>query len=350
MNDTISLLRPDDWHLHVRQGTILNTVVPHTARSFGRALIMPNLVPPVADVPQAEAYRQEILNAATGHAGFDPVMTLYLTDNTSAEVVKRAADSTHVCGFKLYPAGATTNSDSGVTSIFKVMDVLESMAEHGLVLQVHGEVTDPHIDIFDREKTFIDQVLLPLRSELPALRIVFEHITTRDAAQFVSENENIGATITPQHLMYSRNDIFEGGIRPHYYCLPILKRQEHRLALLAAATGGDHRFFLGTDSAPHARGLKESACGCAGIYSAGAAIELYAEIFEAMDALSMLEPFASHYGADFYRVPRNTDQIRLKREDWTMPDAFPVANQSADGESLVPMRAGQNMRWRVVPT
>jgi len=310
---------------------------------------MPNLVPPVTDVPQAEAYRQEILTAATHHAGFDPVMTLYLTDNTTTEVAQRAADSPHVSGFKLYPAGATTNSDSGVTSIFNVMDVLESMADHELVLQVHGEVTDPHIDIFDREKTFIDQVLLPLRSELPELRIVFEHITTRDAVQFVSENENIGATITPQHLMYSRNDIFEGGIRPHYYCLPVLKRHEHRLALLAAATGGDTRFFLGTDSAPHARGLKESACGCAGIYSAGAAIELYAEIFEAMDALSRLEAFASHHGADFYRVPRNTDQIRLRREDWTMPEAFPVPDQTSDAESLVPMRAGQNMRWQVVP-
>lgn len=350
MNDTILLLRPDDWHVHVRQGHILETVVPHTAKCFGRALIMPNLVPPVANVSQAEAYRQEVLNAAADHTGFDPVMTLYLTDNTTVEVAKTAAASPHVCGFKLYPAGATTNSDSGVTSIFNVMDVLETMADRGLVLQVHGEVTDPHIDVFDREKTFIDQVMLPLRSELPELRIVFEHITTNEAAQFVSENKNIGATITPQHLMYSRNDIFEGGIRPHYYCLPILKRHEHRLALLKAATSGDPRFFLGTDSAPHSRGYKETACGCAGIYSAVAAIELYAEIFEAMEALPMLEPFSSHHGADFYRVPRNTDQIRLKREDWVMPESIPVRNQQSDEESLVPIGAGQTRRWKVIPT
>lgn len=341
-SNAISICRPDDWHIHFRDGDVMRAVVPDTARCFGRALVMPNLVPPVTTAALAETYRNEILAAASNVSTFDPVMTLYMTDNTTQQQVAEAAASPHVCGFKLYPSGATTNSDSGVTSIFNVMAALEQMAELGLVLQVHGEVTDPHIDIFDREAEFIDQVLLPLRSEIPSLRIVFEHITTRNAAQFVEQHDNVGATITPQHLMYSRNDLFEGGIRPHYYCLPILKRHEHRLALLEAATGGSPRFFLGTDSAPHLRGRKETACGCAGIYSAGAAIELYAEVFETMDALDNLEAFSSHHGADFYGLSRNQDTIELIREDWEMPEYYTVGQ-----EQLVPMGAGQVRRWRM---
>ena len=344
-NDSMTITRPDDWHLHVRDGEVMQTVVPHTARCFGRALIMPNLVPPVTTADLAEAYRDRILSAAPADSGFDPVMTLYLTDATTVADVQAAAASPHICGFKLYPSGATTNSASGVTSVFGRLPVLEAMAEAGLVLQVHGEVTDPHIDIFDREATFIDQILLPLRKELPELRIVFEHITTRHAVQFVEDQHQVAATITPQHLMFSRNDIFAGGIRPHFYCLPILKRHEHRLALLDAATGGNPKFFLGTDSAPHVRSTKESSCGCAGIYSAGSAIELYAEVFEAVESLDALEPFASHYGADFYGVPRNTDRIRLRRTDWKMPDAFEVIGGQDD--PIVPMQAGQTMRWRL---
>ena len=352
MTDTIQITRPDDWHIHVRSDNVMRSVIVPTATCFGRALIMPNLIPPVCNTEQALRYRNNILDALPGGSRFDPVMTLYLTDNTTIDTVKEAADCPHVCGFKLYPAGATTNSDSGVTSIMRVMPVLEAMADHGLVLQVHGEVTDPHIDIFDRESEFIDQVLEPLRKEIPALRIVFEHITSKQAVEYVLNNENIAATITPHHLMYSRNDIFAGGIRPHYYCLPILKRREHMLALMDAATSGDPRFFLGTDSAPHVRGKKENSCGCAGIYSAHAAIEFYAEVFESMDALDNLEAFASFYGADFYGVPRNTDQISLQRTDWEVPPFYQIEPENTEDDAtlwqLVPLRAGETLRWKLV--
>jgi len=350
MNNTLSITRPDDWHIHVRNGELLDAVIDHTARCFGRALIMPNLSPPVTSTREALAYRQQILSSIKTPCNFDPVMTLYLTDNTSVDTVKDAANSDHVVGFKLYPAGATTNSDSGVTNVSRIMPILESMAEHHLVLQVHGEVTDPHIDIFDREAEFIDQVLSPVHREIPELKIVFEHITSRQAAEFViASPDNIAATITPHHLMYSRNDLFEGGIRPHFYCLPILKRHEHRLALLDAATSGNTSFFLGTDSAPHVQGRKETACGCAGIYSAHAAIELYAEVFEAMDALDKLEGFASFYGADFYGVPRNTEKITLARQDWQVPAFYQVGSSDNNPgmSQLVPMRAGETIRWRL---
>jgi len=352
MTNTLQFTRPDDWHIHVRNGHLMRSVIEPTGACFGRALIMPNLVPPVCNADQATDYRNSILHALPEGCQFDPIMTLYLTDNTSRETVKSAADSPHVCGFKLYPAGATTNSDSGVTSISRVMPVLEAMADYGLVLQVHGEVTDSHIDIFDRESEFIDQVLNPLRTEIPELKIVFEHITSRQAVEFVLDRENIGATITPHHLMYSRNDIFVGGIRPHYYCLPILKRREHMHALLVAATSGNPKFFLGTDSAPHVRAKKENSCGCAGIYSGHTAIEFYAEIFESMDALDRLEGFASFYGADFYGVERNPDQITLQRVDWEIPAFYQIdpENQHEDEAlwQLVPLRAGETLRWKLL--
>jgi dihydroorotase len=352
MTDKFTFTQPDDWHIHVRSGNVMRTVIKPTAECFGRALIMPNLVPPVADVKQAEAYRDSILQALPQSSLFNPVMSLYLTDNTSLDTVRAAADCPHVCGFKLYPAGATTNSDSGVTSVNRIMPVFEAMAEHGLVLQVHGEVTDPHVDIFDRESEFIDQVLIPLRTEIPELKIVFEHITSRQAVDFVAEHENIGATITPHHLMYSRNDIFAGGIRPHYYCLPILKRRTHMLALLDAATGGSPKFFLGTDSAPHVRGKKESSCGCAGIYSAHTAIEFYAEVFEAMDALDKLEAFASFYGADFYGMARNTRKISLQKSAWEVPPFYQVEPENKNDDpclwELVPLRAGETLHWKFV--
>lgn len=350
MSNTITIIRPDDWHIHVRSGEMLRAVIDHTARCFGRALIMPNLSPPIVNSEQALTYRRQILDCIDVKTEFDPVMTLYLTDNTSVDIVKEAAHCAHVVGFKLYPAGATTNSDSGVTNISRMMPIMEKIAENGLVLQVHGEVTDPHIDIFDREAEFIDQVLSPLHKEIPELKIVFEHITSRQAVDFVSaSNANIGATITPHHLMFSRNDIFEGGIRPHYYCLPILKRHEHRLALLEAITSGNSSFFLGTDSAPHVKGNKETTCGCAGIYSAHAAIEFYAEVFEGMDALDKLEGFASFYGADFYGVPRNTDRISLVREEWQVPAFYPLddVEEKSTMSQLVPMKAGEAVRWRL---
>ncbi|MGI9318946.1 MAG: dihydroorotase [bacterium] len=353
MTITFQLTRPDDWHIHVRSGSLMRSVVGPTAACFGRALIMPNLIPPVTNAEQAENYRDSILEALPEDSKFDPVMTLYLTDSTSLETVQGAAESAHVCGFKLYPAGATTNSESGVTSISRVMPILEAMADQGLVLQVHGEVTDSHVDIFDRESEFIDQVLIPLRKEIPELRIVFEHITSSQAVEYVLNNDNIGATITPHHLMYSRNDIFAGGIRPHYYCLPILKRREHMLALLQAATSGNSKFFLGTDSAPHVRAKKENSCGCAGIYSAHTAIEFYAEVFEAMDALDKLEGFASFYGADFYGVARNQDQITLQQSDWVVPEFYQIEPEGNNDDAalwqLVPLRAGETLRWKLVP-
>lgn len=339
---TLTITRPDDWHLHVRDGAAMAAVVPDTARRFGRAIIMPNLKPPVVSTADAQAYRERILAVVPEGLKFDPLMTLYLTDNTAPDEIDRARDSGIVHAVKLYPAGATTNSDHGVTHIDKVRPVLERMEKLGMVLCVHGEVTHGDIDIFDRERVFIDRVLANLATEYPALRIVFEHITTREAAQFVAEaSDNIAATITPQHLLLNRNAILVGGLNPHHYCLPVLKRETHREALVAAATSGSPKYFLGTDSAPHARGAKENACGCAGCYSAHAGIELYAEAFDAVDALDKLEGFASHFGADFYRLPRNEDTITLRRADWTVPDVIDYLVE----DPLVPLRAGGTVAW-----
>ena len=340
---TLTLTRPDDWHLHVRDGIPLNTVVQHTAAQFGRAIIMPNLRPPVTTAEQALAYKQRIQAAVPVGVSFEPLMTLYLTDNTPPEEVVRAK-AAGVVAFKLYPAGATTNSDAGVTDIRKTYATLEAMQREGILLLVHGEVTDPAIDIFDREAVFIEQVMQPLRRDFPALKVVFEHITTKDAAEYVTQaDQYTGATITAHHLLYNRNAIFTGGIRPHYYCLPVLKREVHRLALVQAATSGSDRFFLGTDSAPHAAHLKEHATGCAGCYTAHAAMELYAEAFEAAGALDRLEAFASFNGPAFYGLPRNTGTITLRKESWTTPESF------AYGEAeLKPLRGGEELGWRLV--
>ena len=343
---TLTLRRPDDWHLHVRDGAQLAAVVPFTARQFGRALVMPNLQPPMTTTDALAAYRARILAAVPAGLAFEPQMTLYLTDSTSPDEIRKAQASGFVVGAKLYPAGATTHSDAGVTSIDKVWPALEAMAEHGLVLQVHGEVTASDVDVFDREQVFIDRVLSRVVERVPRLKVVFEHITTRIAAEFVqSARAGVAATITPQHLLLNRNALFEGGIRPHHYCLPVLKRERDREALLAAATSDDPRFFLGTDSAPHARHTKENACGCAGIFSAHAAIELYAEAFESAGKLDRLEAFASERGADFYGVPRNTGTLTLRKESWNVPDsyAFGPAN-----ERLVPFRAGATLAWRML--
>ena len=342
MTDTISLTRPDDWHLHVRDGDALKTVVPHTAAQFGRAIIMPNLKPPVTTAAQALAYRDRIRAAVPSGAQFEPLMTLYLTDNLPADEVRRAKEA-GVLALKLYPAGATTNSDAGVTDLRKTYRTLEAMQREGLPLLVHGEVTAPEIDLFDREAVFIDSQLIPLRRDFPELRIVFEHITTREAAQYVQQADRfIAATLTAHHLLYNRNAIFTGGIRPHYYCLPVLKRESHRLALVQAATSGSAKFFLGTDSAPHPAHLKEHATGCAGCYTAHAAMEMYAEAFEAAGALDRLEGFASFFGADFYGLPRNTGTITLRKESWTPPESF------AFGEAeLKPLRAGEALPWRL---
>ena len=341
---TLTLIRPDDWHLHVRDGAAMAAVVPATARQFGRAVVMPNLRPPVTTAEQAAAYRDRIRAAVPAGLSFEPLMVLYLTDNTPAEEVVRAKAMGAVA-FKLYPAGATTNSDAGVTNLRKTYKVLEAMQREGLVFCVHGEVTDSEVDMFDREKAFIDTQLTPLRRDFPELKIVVEHITTRDAAQYVTEaNQFVGATITPQHLLYNRNAIFVGGLRPHYYCLPILKREEHRVALVQAATSGSPKFFLGTDSAPHASHLKEHASACAGCYTAPCAIELYAEAFEAVGALDKLEAFASFYGPDYYGLPRNTDTITLVREDWVVPESLPF------GEAEIkPLRGGETLHWRMAP-
>ena len=318
-------------------------VLPHTARQFARAIVMPNLKPPVTTAAQAVAYRQRIEAALPAGLRFQPLMTLYLTDNLPPDEIKRAREA-GVVALKLYPAGATTNSDAGVTDIRKTYRTLEAMQREGLLFLVHGEVTDAEIDLFDREAVFIDRVLEPLRRDFPALRIVFEHITTKEAAQYVAQGDaHLGATITAHHLLYNRNAIFQGGIRPHYYCLPVLKREEHRRALVAAATGGNPRFFLGTDSAPHPSALKEHASGCAGCYTALSALELYAEAFEAADALDRLEAFASFNGADFYGLPRNTDTITLRREAWTLPETLPFG-----GAPLKPLRAGETLAWRQV--
>lgn len=340
----ITLTRPDDWHIHLRDGTMLKAVLPDVAREFARAIVMPNLVPPVVTTEDARAYRERILAALPAGASFQPLMTLYLTGNTPPEEIARAKASGIVHAVKLYPAGATTNSDRGVTDIRAVYPVFEAMQREGMVLCVHGEVVDPAIDIFDREKVFIDRVLVPLLRDFPELKVVMEHITTRDAAQFVgAAPANVGATITAHHLLYNRNAMLVGGIRPHYYCLPILKREEHRQALVAAATSGNPKFFLGTDSAPHPKNAKESSCGCAGCYTAHAAIELYAEAFDQAGALDRLEGFASHFGADFYGLPRNTSTVTLVKEDWSAPAPIEVE----PGVDLVPLRTGEALHWRL---
>ncbi|MDR2187376.1 MAG: dihydroorotase [Azonexus sp.] len=340
----LTLTRPDDWHLHLRDGAALAAVLPHTAARFARAIVMPNLKPPVTTVDQAAAYRQRILAALPAGMIFEPLMTLYLTDRTPPGEIAKAAASGFVKAVKLYPAGATTHSDAGVTDIDKAAAAIGEMEHLGLPLLVHGEVTDPAVDLFDREKAFIDTVLQPLTERFPRLRVVMEHITTADAAQFVaSAPDNVAATITAHHLLYNRNAIFIGGVRPHWYCLPVLKRETHRRALLEAAISGNHKFFLGTDSAPHARSAKEAACGCAGCYTAYAAIELYAEAFEQAGALDRLEAFASFHGADWYGLPRNTDTLTLVKESWTAPAAYPYL--PADG--IVPLRAGETLSWKL---
>lgn len=345
---SLTITRPDDWHLHLRDGGALASVLPHTARQFGRAIVMPNLKPPVTTTAQASAYRERILAArpVAGEVGseFQPLMTLYLTDNTPPDEIRRAHESGFVHAIKLYPAGATTNSDAGVTDLRKCYKALEVMQEVGMPFLVHGEVTNPEIDIFDREAVFIEQVLKPLRQDMPALKIVFEHITTKDAAQYVCEAEGaIAATITAHHLLYNRNEIFRGGIRPHYYCLPVLKREVHRQALVLAATSGSARFFLGTDSAPHPKGLKEHACGCAGCYTALHAMELYAQAFDQANSLDKLEAFASFNGPDFYNLPRNIGSITLKRETWTLPAELPL-----DNVTIVPLNGGEDIDWKLV--
>ncbi len=346
--NTITLTRPDDWHLHLRDGAAMADVLPFTARQFGRAIVMPNLKPPVTTVALAAEYRARVLRALPPAANFEPLMTLYLTDNTSAEEIRRAKASGFVHGVKLYPAGATTHSDAGVTDLRKCKISLETMQREGLPLLIHGEVTDPQVDVFDRESRFIDDVLVPLRRGFPGLRVVLEHITTRAAVQYVAEAEGrIAATITAHHLLFNRNAIFltpEGraGVRPHYYCLPVLKREAHRQALLAAATGDNARFFLGTDSAPHPKGDKENACGCAGCFTAASAIELYALAFEQAGALHRLEEFASFRGADFYELPRNTGTITLQRRSWTVPDELKFGDAT-----LVPLCAGDSLPWQL---
>jgi dihydroorotase len=339
--NSITITRPDDWHLHLRDGATMASVLPHTARQFARAIVMPNLKPPVTSTAQALAYRDRILAALPSGTAFEPLMTLYLTDNTAPEEILRARESGLIHAVKLYPAGATTNSDAGVTDLRKCYRALEAMQQVGMPLLVHGEVTDPEIDIFDREAIFIDRVMTPLRSDMPELKVVFEHITTQDAAHYVQEaGKHTAATITAHHLLYNRNEIFKGGIRPHYYCLPVLKRETHRKALVQAAISGSGKFFLGTDSAPHARNTKEHACGCAGCYTALHAMELYAQAFDQASALDKLEGFASLHGPDFYGLPRNKGTITLMRQPWTLPSELPM------GEStVVPLNGGETIEW-----
>ncbi|MGA9855773.1 MAG: dihydroorotase [Gammaproteobacteria bacterium] len=341
MTDKIVITRPDDMHLHVRDGAELHDVLAYTVRRFGRAIIMPNLSPPVTTTAAALAYCDRILKALPSGSIFKPLMTLYLTDNTDPEELTKAKASGHIYGVKLYPAGATTNAGSGVTDIRKCDAALEKMVQLEMPLLVHGEVTDAHVDIFDREQVFIDHILAPLVKRLPQLRMVFEHITTRTAVDFVlAAGKNLAATITPHHLLYNRNALFHGGLRPHYYCLPVLKQEGDREALIKAAVSGNPKFFLGTDSAPHARAAKESACGCAGIFNAPAGIELYAEAFEQAGALARLESFASSHGADFYRLPRNQAKITLLKKTWAMPESYPFA-----GQQIVPLRATEKIHW-----
>lgn len=341
MHQQLVITRPDDWHLHLRDGTQMAAVLPHTARRFARAIIMPNLKPPIINLALARAYRERILTALPAGLSFEPLMTLYMTDRTSAADINEAKASGIVHGVKLYPAGATTNSDSGVTDLARCRAALEAMQACGIPLLIHGEVTD--VDLFDRERVFIDRVLAPLLREFPALKIVLEHITTKEAADFVAAAPaNVAATITAHHLLYNRNAIFQGGVRPHYYCLPVLKREIHREALVRAATGGNSKFFLGTDSAPHARHTKENACGCAGCYTAFAGIELYAEAFDSAGALDKLEGFASFHGADFYGLPRNKGMLRLVKTSWEAPHELAYG-----GDQLVPLRAGEPVAWAV---
>jgi dihydroorotase len=341
--DRLTITRPDDWHLHLRDGQAMASVLEDTARRFGRAIVMPNLRPPVRTTQEALHYRERILGELPEGSSFNPLMTLYLTDDTPPEEIGRAKLSGRVHGVKLYPAGATTHSDAGVTRISRCFLALEKMEQLGLPLLIHGEVTDPMVDVFDREKAFVDEVLGPVVERFSGLKVVLEHVTTRDAVQYVEvTGPNVAATITPQHLLLNRNALFLGGIRPHHYCLPVLKREEHREALVAAATSGNPKFFLGTDSAPHSRASKEAACGCAGIYSAHAAIELYAAAFEEAGALDKLEGFASHFGADFYGLPRNQDTITLLRKAWTVPQTLRFG-----GEELVPLRAGESIPWQL---
>ena len=341
---TLTLTRPDDWHLHLRDGAAMHAVLPHSVHQFARAIIMPNLKPPVRSVAEAAAYRDRILAAIPADKSFEPLMTLYLTDKTSPEEIVAAKTAKFIKAVKYYPAGATTHSDSGVTDIRNCDRVFEAMQQVDLPLLLHGEVTDPEVDVFDREQVFIEQHLIPLVSRFPKLRVVLEHITTTQAVEFVlNAGRNIAATITPQHLLLSRNAIFNGGIRPHFYCLPILKREKHRLALVQAATSGNPQFFLGTDSAPHTRNAKESCCGSAGCYSALHAMALYAEVFEQVDALDKLEAFASFYGPDFYQLPRNQEQITLAKTTWRIPDEVPFIESG-----LVPLRAGEEISWKLI--
>ena len=340
----LDIVKPDDWHLHLRDTPYLEAVVGDTARQFGRAIVMPNLTPPVRSCADALAYRERILAALPADSEFEPLMTLYLTDNTSVDEIAAAAESPCIHGAKLYPAGATTNSDAGVTDLERIRPVFEAMQKHQLVLQVHGEATGSEVDVFDREKIFIEQSLAPVRRDFPELRIVFEHITTHEAVEFVRESgSNLAATITPHHLLINRNALFKGGLRPHHYCLPVAKREHHRRALLAAAGGGEACFFAGTDSAPHARDAKESACGCAGIYSAHSALELYAEAFEEAGDFAHFEAFMSFNGADFYGLPRNTASITLERCEWTLPESLPYA-----AASLIPFKAGETLHWKQI--
>ena len=344
MTTELTLIRPDDWHLHLRDGDGLKAVLPDTARQFARAIVMPNLRPPVTTAEAALAYYQRIQQALPVGLVFEPLMTLYLTDNTPAQEIAAARASGIVHAVKLYPAGATTNSDSGVTSLHKCASALAEMEKQGMPLLIHGEVTDGNVDVFDREKVFIERHLQPLLKDFPGLKVVFEHITTQDAAEFVAAGPaNLAATITAHHLLMNRNAMFTGGIRPHHYCLPVLKRETHRQALLKAATSDSGKFFLGTDSAPHPKSAKEASCGCAGMYTAHAAIELYAEAFEEAGALDKLEGFASFYGPDFYNLPRNTDKITLRKENWLVAESIPFA-----GDVLVPLRAGQTVAWKLV--
>lgn len=341
---TITIQRPDDWHLHLRDGAALKAVLPDTAKRFARAIVMPNLRPPVTTTALASAYRDRILSVLPDGMKFEPLMTLYLTDNTPPEEIVKAKASGFVHGVKMYPSGATTNSDSGVTSLEKCYQTIAAMQAHGMPLLVHAEVTDGNVDVFDREKVFIERHMRPLMQQFPELKVVFEHITTQDAVQFVqSQPANMAATITAHHLLMNRNAMFTGGIRPHHYCLPVLKREEHRVALVQAAISGSAKFFLGTDSAPHAKSAKEASCGCAGMYTAHAAIELYAEVFDEMNALDKLEGFSSIFGAGFYGLPVNQDTITLQKQSWQVPENIPY-----DSDVLVPLRAGQSVAWRLV--
>jgi dihydroorotase len=346
--DSLTIARPDDWHLHLRDGAAMASVLPASARQFARAVVMPNLKPPVTTTAQAIAYRDRIVAALPRETKFEPLMTIYLTDNTPVSEIERAKNSGIVHAVKLYPAGATTNSDSGVTDIGRCTRVFEAMQRIGTPLLIHGEVTHRRVDVFDREQVFIEEVLIPLRRDFPQLKVVLEHVTTRQAVDYINETTGaVGATITAHHLLYNRNAIFapdggQPGLRPHFYCLPVLKRETHRQALLAAATSGNPRFFLGTDSAPHAKGDKEAACGCAGCYTATCALELYAEAFEQAGALNRFEGFASLHGADFYGLPRNSEKIVLQRDEWTLPREFPFADST-----IVPLRAGEKLRWKL---